>query len=89
MIERGYKLLINALSKMTNGGLGNWVNNLLAVLWADRFIVRRSIGHIPFYLFYGREPVLFIKFEVPTWRIFSWDEVHDTAELLAMRARQI
>jgi hypothetical protein len=66
MIERGYKSFINALFKMTNGGLGNWVNNLFVVLWADRFIVRRSTGYISFYLFYGREPVLFIEFEVPT-----------------------
>jgi hypothetical protein len=71
MIERGYKLFINALSKMINGGLGNWVNNLSAVLWADRFIVRRLIGYIPFYLFCGREPVLVIKFNIPIWRIFS------------------
>jgi hypothetical protein len=71
MIERGYKLFINALSKMTNKRLGNWVNNLPAVLWADRFIIKRSTGHIPFYLFYSREPVLFIKFKIPIWRIFS------------------
>jgi hypothetical protein len=70
MIERGYKLLINALSKMTNGGLRNWINNLFAVLWADRFIVRRSIRYTSFYLFCDREPVLPIEFEIPIWRIF-------------------
>jgi hypothetical protein len=71
MIERGHKLFINALSKMTNKGLRNWVNNLLTILWANRFIVRRSIRHTPFYLLYDREPVLPIKLEVPIWRIFS------------------
>ena len=30
-----------------------------------------------------------IKLEVPTWRIFFWDEVHDTAKLFTMRVRQI
>jgi hypothetical protein len=88
MIEKGHKLLINTLSKMTNKELRNWVNNLPAVLWANRSIVRRSTGHTPFYLFYNREPVLPIELKVPTWRIFPWDEVHDTAELLTMRARQ-
>jgi hypothetical protein len=89
MIERGHKSFINALSKMTNGGLGNWVNNLFIILWADRFTVRRSTEHTPFYLFCDREPVLPIKLEIPIWRIFLWDEVYDTAKLLAMRARQI
>jgi hypothetical protein len=32
MIERDHKLLINALSKMTNEGLENWVNNLSVIL---------------------------------------------------------
>jgi hypothetical protein len=89
MIERGYKLLINALFKIINKGFGNWVNNLFAVLWADRFTVRRSTRHIPFYFFCGREPVLPIKLEIPIWRIFFWDEVYDTAEFLVMRVRQI
>jgi hypothetical protein len=89
MIERDHKLLINALSKMTNGELGNWVGNLPAILWVNRSTVRRSIGHTPFYLFCGREPVLPIELEVPIWRIFLWDEIYNTAELFAMRARQI
>jgi hypothetical protein len=70
MIERDYKLFINALSKITNGELKNWIDNLLAILWADRSIIRRSTGHIPFYLFYSREPILLIKFKIPIWRIF-------------------
>jgi hypothetical protein len=70
MIEKGHKPLINALSKMINEGLKNWINNLPAVLWADRFTIKRSTGYIPFYLLYSREPVLPIKFKVPTWRIF-------------------
>jgi hypothetical protein len=58
-------------------------------LWADRFIVRRSTRYIPFYLFYSREPVLFIKFKVPIWRIFFWDEVYNTVKLFIMRVKQI
>jgi hypothetical protein len=87
MIERGHKPFINALSKMTNGGFGNWVNNLFTILWADRSTVRRSTKHIPFYLLYGREPVLFIELKVSTWRIFLWNEIYNTAELFIMRVR--
>jgi hypothetical protein len=70
MIERDYKLLINALSKIINKEFGNWINNLPTVLWTNRFTVRRSTGYTPFYLFYGREPILLIKFKIPIWRIF-------------------
>jgi hypothetical protein len=70
MIERDYKLFINALSKITNKGLRNWINNLPAILWANRFTIRRSTRHIPFYFLYNKEPILSIKFKIPTWRIF-------------------
>ena len=35
MIERGHKPIVDALSKMSDGGSTNWVQNLPAVLWAD------------------------------------------------------
>ena len=89
MIERDYKLFINALFKIINKGLGNWIDNLFIVLQADRSTVRRSIRHIPFYFLYSREPVLPIELDVPIWRIFFWDEVYDTAEVFIMRVRQI
>jgi hypothetical protein len=31
MIERGHKSIINALAKITKGGIGKWVRNLYAV----------------------------------------------------------
>jgi hypothetical protein len=70
IIEKDHKLLINALSKIINREFRNWIDNLLAVLWTDRSTVRRSTGYIPFYLLYGKEPILPIKLKVPTWRIF-------------------
>ena len=89
MIERGHRPIVDALSKMTDGGLGNWVENLPAVLWADRSTVKSTTGLSPYYVTCGSEPVLPIELEVPTWRILPWSEVHTTAELLAMRARQL
>jgi hypothetical protein len=70
MIERDYKSLINALSKMTNKELRNWIDNLPTILWADRSTIKRSTKHTPFYLLYSREPILPIKLKIPTWRIF-------------------
>lgn len=89
MVERGHKPVVDALAKMTDGGLGNWVQNLAAVLWADRSTVKSTTGLSPYYVLCGSEPVLPIELEIPTWRILPWNEVHTTEELLAMRARQI
>jgi hypothetical protein len=66
MIEKDHKLLINTLSKITNKEFKNWIDNLPAILWADRSTIRRSTGHTPFYLFYNREPILLIKLKIPT-----------------------
>lgn len=46
-------------------------------------------GHSPFYIGHGFDPVLPIELEIPTWRILPWGSVTNTAELLAMRARQL
>jgi hypothetical protein len=89
MIERGYKPVINALAKMIKGGIGKWVRNLHAVLWADRTTVRKSTGYTPFYLNIGMEAILPIELDIPTWRILPWNSIQTTEDLLAMRARQL
>lgn len=89
MIERGHKPIVDALSKMSDGGSTNWVRNLPAVLWADRSTVRTSNGLTPYYISCGNEPVFPIELEIPTWRILPWDDVHTTSDLLAMRACQL
>ena len=35
MVERGHNPIVEALARMTDGGIGNWVTNLPAVLLAD------------------------------------------------------
>jgi hypothetical protein len=66
IIERGYLPIVNAFAKITDGGEGNWVQNLHAVLWADRTTVRKSTGYTPFYLNINNEPILPIELNIPT-----------------------
>ena len=89
MVERGHKPIVDALSKMTSGGIENWVENLPAVAWADCTTTRFSTSETPFYLNCGREAVLPIEMDLPTWQILLWDQVRTTDELLAMRACQL
>jgi hypothetical protein len=83
MIERGYAPLVAALKKLK----GNWVDNLHCVLWADRVTVKRSTNETLAYLVCGREYILPIELLISTWQVLPWEEVTDTASLLAMRAR--
>jgi hypothetical protein len=71
---------------MTDGGLGNWVRNLPAALFADRTTVHQPTGKTPYYLVYGRKAVLLVEVSYPTWRVLDWEKVTDRASLLAVRA---
>jgi hypothetical protein len=84
MIERGHQPLKNALSKLGD----DWVINLAAVLFADRTTVHGPTGYTPFYMVYGREPILPVESRFPTWRTIFTEEVTDRSKLLELRARQ-
>jgi len=89
MIERGHKPIVDALAKMTDGGLGNWVGNLSLVLFADRTLVHQPTRKTPFWVVYGRKAVLPIELKFRTWQVLEWEKVRNRAELLALRARQL
>jgi hypothetical protein len=89
MIERGHKPIVEALARMTDGGLGNWVRNLSMVLLADRTTVHQPTGKTPFFMVYSREAVLLVELKYPTWRVLDWEKVSSRAELLATRAQQL
>ena len=84
MIEQSHKPIMDALSKM----LGKWVENLYAVLWADQS-THNPTDIIFFCMVCGSKSVLPIELDILTWQIFSWDQIHLTADLIEIRARQL
>ncbi len=89
MIKRNHKFLFDALFKMFNEELKNWVNNLHVVFWVNRFIIKFIIDLISFYLQCDNELMLSIELKIFIWRILSWQEIHIIENLLIMRARQL
>ncbi len=89
MIKRDHRSLFNALFKMFDEELENWIDNLHVVLWADRFTVKSIIDLTSFYLQCDSESMLSIELEISIWRILSWQEIHIIEDLLTMRARQL
>ncbi len=68
MIERGQKLILDLLSKMSNESFTNWVENLPAILWADWSTVCASTELTFYYLNCSNEPVFPIELEILTWK---------------------
>jgi hypothetical protein len=89
MIKRNHKFLFDALFKMFDEKLKNWMNNLHVVFWADRFIVKFITDLISFYLQCDNESMLSIELEISIWRILFWQKIHTIEDLLTMRARQL
>ena len=89
IVEQGHKPIVDALSKMTNRKIDNWVGNLSAIAWADQITMQVSTNETPFYLNCGKEAVFPIEMDLPTWKVLPWDCVHITAKLLAIQARQL
>ena len=89
MVERGHRSIVEALVRMTNGGITKWTRNLPSVLLAERTTVHNPTGKTPFGVIYGREAVLPVELEHPTWRVLKWSEIRDRADLLATRALQL
>ncbi len=88
IIEHGHKPIMDLFSTISAKGRENWVRNLPAVLWADRSTLRTSTSLTPYYLNCGSVPLLLIKLEVATWKIWPWNQIIYTADLLAMWACQ-
>ena len=89
MVERGHRPIVDALAKMGEGRGEDWVTHLPAVLWADRSTTKSTTNSTPYHMVCGQDPVLPIELEFPTWEILPWKDVHTTADLLALRARQL
>ncbi|KAJ5963047.1 hypothetical protein N7481_001456 [Penicillium waksmanii] len=96
-VERAMRTMKDALSKITEGyPIDNatrqhrrpWRPHFYSVLMADRFTVNATTGMSPFFFLYGKNPIIPIELQMPTWSMLPWHEVQDRKDLLAMRARQ-
>jgi hypothetical protein len=75
VIERGHRLIADALCKLTacsDEPKEMWINHLLVVHWADRITVRRTTGYSPSRLIFGQDAVLPIDLENLTWNTANW-----------------
>jgi len=89
MIERGHPQIVTALAKISSVTGRPWPEHLHAVLWADRTTVKVPTGMTPAHVVYGRDHVLPIELQFPTWGTAKWSSITNTEDLLAARAAQL
>ncbi|KIL54364.1 hypothetical protein M378DRAFT_42339, partial [Amanita muscaria Koide BX008] len=68
---------------------GKWPLMVHACLLAMRCTTTRVTGYPPYYLLYGRHPLLSFDINDRTWELLDWQSVKTTEELIALRARQL
>ncbi|KAF8634386.1 hypothetical protein AX17_004208 [Amanita inopinata Kibby_2008] len=89
IVERSHQTLCNSLRKSCGKDSSKWPLMLHACLLAMRCTTTRVTGYTPYYLLYGRHPLLSFDIADGTWEFLDWHRVTTTEELVATRAQQL
>lgn len=87
--ERAHPTLVNSILKASGTNASDWPLYLHGALLAMRTTTSRMTGYTPYYLLYGQNPVFGFDVADRTWSALDWYAVKDTADLLALRLKQI
>jgi hypothetical protein len=89
MIERSHRTWIGSLFIACKGNPNQWSKYFYACMWADRVTTRRTTGHTPYYLLYGKHHIFPFDITDSSWYTLNWHSIKTTEELLAIRAVQL
>jgi hypothetical protein len=89
LIERSHRTIRDSLVKACNGDITQWPSFAPHVFWADCVTTRKTMGHTPFFLAHGIEPLLPFDIVDATFLLPDIDGILSTDELLAIRAHQL
>ncbi|KAJ5660869.1 gag-pol polyprotein [Penicillium longicatenatum] len=67
----------------------SWRAFFYAALMADRMTTCATTGMTPYHFLYGKDAILPLEIEVPTWSTLPWETISSTEDLISLRARQI
>jgi hypothetical protein len=89
IVERQHRSIRDSLVKACEGDDSKWPTLAPYVFWADRATIRKSTGFSPFYMAHGVEPILPFDITLATFLVPNLTKPLSTADLLAVRARQL
>ncbi|KAI0323303.1 hypothetical protein GY45DRAFT_1349828 [Cubamyces sp. BRFM 1775] len=88
-VEQGHFTIREGILKSCEGKVRDWPEKVRVAFFADKVTTRRSTGFSPFYLLYGTHPILPFDLAEATFMISNYRAGISTAELLALRIRQL
>ena len=86
LAESSNKILVTIIKKLLEENKKSWHNKLVHALWADRLIMKKSIGMSPYQLVYGTEPVFPTSLGVPVIKLVQ--EIQTEEDNMARRINQ-
>jgi hypothetical protein len=89
IVERQHRTIRDSLVKTCEGDITKWPASAPHIFWADRVTTRKSTGHSPFFIAHGVEPILPFDITMATFLVPNLTKPLATADLLAIRARQL
>ena len=89
IVERQHRTIRDSLIKACEGDDSKWPTRATHVFWADRATIRKSTGYSPFYMAHGVEPLLPFDITLATFLVPNLTKPLSTADLIAIRARQL
>lgn len=89
VVERGHYTMREALVKACEGHISRWPKMLPAAVFADRVTISSVTGYSPFELLHATKPVLPFDLTEATFLVEGFYSGMTTAELLALRIRQL
>ena len=87
--ERSHQTLVNSIRRSCGRDSNKWPLMVHACLLSMRCTTTRVTGYSPYYLLYGRHPILAFDIADRTWDFLDWHQVKTTEELIALRAQQL
>jgi hypothetical protein len=89
IVERAHFSLRESLVKACKDRIQDWPLKLNYALWAQRITTRRGIGHSPYYMVYGTEPIFPFDIEEATYLAPNLKHMVSTTTLIAERTKQL
>jgi hypothetical protein len=89
IVEWQHRTIRESLVKACQSDISRWPAVAPHVFWADRATICKSTGYSPFYMAHGIEPLLSFDITLATFLIPDLVKPLSTADLLAIRARQL
>jgi hypothetical protein len=88
-VERRHRDVREAVMKTCDGDERKWYTVVPVVFWAERVTVQKRLGFSPYYMAHGIEPLMPFDLSEATYMAPAQTSTLTTAELLALRARQL